>query len=32
MRTIRECVHCGKEFYCIRDAFCSFECADEVSS
>jgi len=32
MRSIRECKHCGREFYSMKDEFCSFECITEVSS
>ena len=32
MRTIRECRHCGREFYSIRDEFCSFDCVTQTST
>jgi len=32
MNTIKECKHCGREFFSLKDEFCSFECVTEVSS
>ncbi len=32
MRAIRECIHCGKEFYSMKDEFCSFECVTQSSA
>ena len=32
MRSIRECRHCGREFYSMKDEFCSFDCVTQVSS
>ena len=32
MRTIRECKHCGREFYSMKDEYCSFDCVTEVSA
>ena len=32
MRAIRECKHCGREFYSMKDEFCSFDCVTEVST
>jgi len=32
MRTIRECMHCGREFQSLKDEFCSFNCASEAST
>jgi len=31
MRTIRECMHCGREFQSTKDEFCSFECVTQAS-
>ena len=31
MRSLRECMHCGKEFENVRSDFCSDDCASEVS-
>ena len=31
MRSLRECMHCGKEFENVRSDFCSDNCASEVS-
>ncbi len=32
MRSLRECIHCGKEFENMRSDFCSNDCAIEASS
>jgi len=32
MRSLRECVHCGKEFESMRSDFCSDSCAHEASN
>jgi len=32
MRSLRECIHCGKEFENMRSDFCSNACAVEASS
>ena len=32
MGTIRECRHCGREFYSMKDEFCSFDCVTQTSS
>ncbi len=32
MRAIRECRHCGREFYSMKDEFCSFDCVTETST
>jgi len=32
MRTIRECMHCGREFQSMKDEFCSFDCVTQASS
>ena len=31
MRSLRECMHCGKEFESMKSDFCSDECTKEVS-
>lgn len=31
MRSLRECMHCGKEFENVRSDFCSDNCASEAS-
>ncbi len=31
MRTLRNCLHCGREFQSMDDNFCSFSCARESS-
>ncbi|WP_179363275.1 hypothetical protein [Nitrosopumilus oxyclinae] len=31
MRSIRECRHCGREFYSMKDEFCSFDCVTQTS-
>lgn len=32
MGTIRECRHCGREFYSMKEEFCSFDCVTQTSS
>ena len=32
MRAIRECRHCGREFYSMKDEFCSFDCVTQTSA
>jgi len=32
VRAIKECRHCGREFYSMKDEFCSFDCVSQVSS
>ena len=32
MKTIRECIHCGKEFYSMKDEFCSNYCVTQSST
>jgi len=32
MNTIRECRHCGREFFSMKDEFCSFNCVTESTS
>ena len=32
MQTIRECRHCGREFYSMKEEFCSNDCITQTSS
>ncbi len=32
MRSLRECIHCGREFENMRSDFCSDDCARESST
>ncbi len=32
MRSSRECRHCGREFYSMKDEFCSFDCVIQTST
>ena len=32
MKTIRECIHCGREFHSMKDEFCSNDCATQAST
>ena len=31
MGTVKECRHCGREFYSMKDEFCSFDCVTQTS-
>jgi hypothetical protein len=32
VRTIRECRHCSREFYSMKDEFCSNDCVTQTST
>ncbi len=32
VRTSRECRHCSREFFSMKDEFCSFDCVTQTSS
>lgn len=32
IKTIRECIHCAREFHSIKDKFCSNDCIKETAT